>query len=205
MEKLLIYIKHHLSFIWQIIESVNSALFYPLYNETLERVLAEVLSANFESHCFCRKLQKEDSGLLFKFINDQKKSDLDYFKPHKFDLKSIQKQFAKRSFLMMGAFDNERLVGYFFLRFFVTRKCFVGRIIDCEYRGRGVGIIMNRIMYETAWKLDFRCLSTISRNNKSVIKAHARNEYVKIIKELQNDYLLVEFLKHNPIKKRIPS
>ena len=199
MEKLLIFIKHHLTFIWRIIESVNSVFFYLLHYAVLQKVMTEVLSARSEGPFLYRQLQREDAGLLFELIRAQKKSDLDYFKPHKFDLRSIQKQFENRSFLMMGAFENERLIGYFFLRLFVTKRCFVGRIIDSEYRGRGVGVIMNTIMYETAWKLDFRCLSTISRNNKSVIKAHARNEYVKVIKELQNDYLLVEFIKHNPI------
>jgi len=199
MEKLLIFIKHHLTLIWRIIESVNSVFFYLLHYAALQKVMTEVLSARSEGPFFYRQLQREDAGLLFDLIMAQKKSDLEYFKPHKFDLRSIQKQFENRSFLMMGAFDNERLIGYFFLRLFVTKRCFVGRIIDCEYRGMGVGVIMNTIMYETAWRLGFRCLSTISRNNRSVIRAHAKNENLKIIKELKNDYLLVEFIRNNQI------
>jgi RimJ/RimL family protein N-acetyltransferase len=96
---------------------------------------------------------------------------------------------------MMGAFDGERMIGYFFLRFFANKKCFVGRIIDKDYRGKGVGLTMNKIMYETAWGMFFRCYSTISNNNKAVIKAHAKNSSMKIRKELANDYLLVEFIR----------
>jgi len=89
-------------------------------------------------------------------------------------------------------------VGYFFLRFFANRKCFVGRIIDREYRGMGIGNGMNRIMYRTAWNMGFRCLSTMSKNNSAVMKAHQKNSSMLVLKELQNDYILVEFI--NPDK-----
>ena len=95
---------------------------------------------------------------------------------------------------MMGTFADQKMVGYFFLRFFANRKCFVGRLIDKEYRGKGIGYEMNKIMYNTAWEMGFRCLSTISKNNKSVMGAHAKNSAMIVLKELQNDYLLVEFI-----------
>ncbi len=95
----------------------------------------------------------------------------------------------------MMAFKDDELVGYFFLRFFMNRKCFVGRLIDKSYRGQGIGLVMNDIMYETAWSMNFRCLSTISKNNIAVMKAHSKNPSAKIIKELQDNYLLVEFVK----------
>ncbi len=96
---------------------------------------------------------------------------------------------------MMGAFNQDKIVGYFFLRFFPNKQCFVGRLIDKEYRGQGIGTVMNNIMYETAWRMKFRCLSTISKNNIAVIRAHAKNPNMNVIKELQNDYLLVEFVR----------
>jgi len=102
---------------------------------------------------------------------------------------------------MMGAFANERLIGYFFLRFFANRKCFVGRLIDADSRGKGIGQIMNNIMYETAWRLGFRCLSTISNNNKAVIGAHAKNPAMVVLKELPNEYLLVEFVRTKQTEK----
>jgi hypothetical protein len=86
------------------------------------------------------------------------------------------------------------MAGYFFLRFFMNGKCFVGRLIDKDYRGKHIGKVMNRIMYETAWKMNFRCLSTISKNNQFVMRSHADNQKMVVLKDLQNDYLLVEFL-----------
>ena len=70
----------------------------------------------------------------------------------------------------------------------------MGRLIDTNYRGKGIGEVMNSIMYDTAWKMHFRCLSTISRNNTAVMRAHAKNGHVVILKELRDDYLLVEFV-----------
>lgn len=145
-----------------------------------------------------RLLDKTDETKLVDLIRKQNEDDLKYFKPHGFDLKSIRKQLASLSFLMMGVFDDDKLIGYFFLRFFTNKKCFVGRLIDKQYRGRGIGEVMNSIMYQTAWKMNFRCLSTISRKNLKVMRSHSRNPYMVILKELDNDYLLVEFINEKP-------
>jgi GNAT superfamily N-acetyltransferase len=76
----------------------------------------------------------------------------------------------------------------------------VGRLTDKDYRGIGIGKAMNRIMYETAWRMGFRCLSTISRNNTLVMKAHAENRNMVVLKELAGDYMLVEFVRGDFMK-----
>ncbi len=195
MEKILIFIKHHLTFLWKIIEWVNGLLFQLLYGSRLEKILPEVFNESARSSFSFRRLTISDTGSLHNLIINQEKSDLEYFSPHGFDMVSIKRQFKNRSFLMMGVFDGEKMIGYFFLRFFINRKCFVGRVIDKHYRGKGIGLVMNDIMYETSWRMNFRCLSTISKNNKSVMKAHAKNPTIRVLKKLQNDYLLVEFVR----------
>lgn len=193
--KILLYIKHNLRFIWGIIDRVNSWLFNMFYGRRMEKVLPGVFSEFTAPPYVFKKLHTHDAEVLFNLINSQGKSDLEYFRPHGFDINSIRRQFGNRAFLMMGAFDRDRLAGYFFLRLFANRKCFVGRLIDKEYRGKGIGLVMNNIMYETAWRMKFRCMSTISRNNAAVMKAHAKNPTMIVLKELHNDYLLVEFLR----------
>lgn len=195
MERLLIFIKHHLKFLWKIIEWANGLLFYLAYNRKLEHALSVVLSKNPDSPYTFRKLIKSDAESLHFLVNSQASNDLNFFSPHDFDLDSILKQFRNRAFLMMGVFEGSEMAGYFFLRFFANKKCFVGRLIDRKHRGRGIGHEMNRIMYETAWGMNFRCLSTISKNNKAVMGAHAKNQAMILLKELKNDYLLVEFVK----------
>lgn len=161
----------------------------------MEEVLTQVLNDQSSFPILARRLKTSDAKALNILLNSQAPNDLDYFKPHDFDIPSINRQFRNCSFLMMGTFSEEKLTGYFFLRFFANRKCFVGRLIDKDHRGHGIGQVMNNIMYETAWRMNFRCLSTISRNNKAVMKSHSKNQSMVILKDLPNDYLLVEFVK----------
>jgi len=195
MEKILIYIKHHLRFLWDIIERINGYIFYVLFKSRMEAVLPSVFNEAERSSFTFRRINLPDAEALHLLLKSQDVADLEYFSPHKFDLESIRKQCRNKSFLMMGAFDDMKIIGYFFLRFFINKKCFVGRLIDKHYRGKGIGLVMNYIMYETSWRMGFRCLSTISRNNKYVMKAHAKNQSIRILKELNNDYLLVEFVR----------
>lgn len=195
MERLLIFIKHHLVFIWRIIEWVNNQLFSILYAGSVYRISDEIIASQSLIPYTFRILGLSDAEPLFELIKSQDPKDLRYFNPHAFDLDSIRRQLKKQSFLMMGAFEEDKIVGYFFLRFFANKKCFVGRLIDKDYRGKGIGPVMNEIMYQTSWKIGFRCLSTISKNNSAVINAHAKNRSMVILKELQDDYMLVEFVK----------
>jgi RimJ/RimL family protein N-acetyltransferase len=200
MERILIYIKHNLRFLWKLIELSNGLLFAVFFEKKLYRYLHEVFTEFALPPYDYRVLHDSEAKDLFNLIEQQDISDLEHFKPHEFDLRSIMKQFQNRALLMMGVFDQDKLIGYFFLRFFINRKCFVGRIIDRSYRGKGIGINMNRIMYEISWRMEFRCLSTISLNNKNVLKAHANNQAMNVIRKLPNDYLLVEFLREGSNK-----
>jgi RimJ/RimL family protein N-acetyltransferase len=194
MEKFMLFIKHRVGFVWNIIEVGNDIVFNIFFKSILEKALS-LAFINFNQGPYqYRRLTREDAGRLHSLIQNQPSSDLEFFKPHPFDELSIIKQTGKKSFLMMGAFNEDELVGYFFLRFFANNKCFVGRLIDKDFRGKGIGDVMNRIMYETAWRMNFRCLSTISRDNNAVMKAHASNKHMIVLKELKNNYLLVEFL-----------
>jgi hypothetical protein len=195
MEEFLILIKHRFRFLWKIIEWANGLFFSFLYNSRLKKVLPDVFREFAEPPFLYRALTLSDVDALHNLIHSQNEADLEYFKPHGFEIETIRKQFKNSPFLMMGVFDDQKITGYFFLRFFVNRKCFVGRLIDKQYRGRGIGLIMNKIMYETSWRMGFRCLSTISRNNIAVMRAHAKNPTMVVLKELANDYLLVEFIK----------
>ena len=193
MVKILIYIKHHLSFIWKLIERLNAFLFRILHGRRFKEVVPSVIyEFDLPGYNF-RQLIAADLPALHLLINKQAPRRLDYFKPHGFDEKSLQKAYKNPSFLMMGVFDGSQLVGYFFLRFFWNRKCFVGRLIDQPYERKGIGRVMNSIMYNIGWRAGFRVLSTISKNNHLVMKSHANNPLMVVLKELDDDFLLVEF------------
>lgn len=195
MERILLFIKHHFGFLWGIIEWSNGIVFSFIYGSRLSKVLPEIFSETDRSGFIFRKITYHDLQDLYELLNTQDPGDIKYFSPHKFDKPTLERLLKNPSFLMMGAFEDEKLTGYFFLRFFVNRKCFVGRLIDRPYRGKGIGLTMNKIMYETAWRMGFRCLSTISRENSLVMKAHARNSNMVVVKELGKGYVLVEFVR----------
>lgn len=202
MERFLLFIKHNVRFLWRIIEWGNGVVFSLMYRSRLEAVLREVFGEATDSPYTFRKLVQQDLAGLYQLLTSQNNGDLDYFKPHGFDIKSLERQLNIPSFLMMGAFDGEKITGYFFLRFFANKKCFVGRLTGKDYRGKGIGRVMNRIMYETAWRMGFRCLSTISRNNTLVMKAHEGNSNMVVLKELAGDYMLVEFVRGDSVKDK---
>jgi len=192
--RILLYIKHHLSFLWQLIEWLNAFLFRKLHGQRFKSVVPEVIHDYGLPGFLFQKLAANDLSALQSLIKKQATGRLDYFKPHGFDEKSLQKAYKNPSFLMMGAFDGPHLVGYFFLRCFWNRKCFVGRLIDQPYEGKGIGRVMNSIMYNIGWRSGFRVLSTISKNNHLVMKSHANNPLMVVLKELDNDFLFVEFV-----------
>ncbi len=203
MIRLLLYIKHHLSFLWEIIESLNGKLFSIFHSQRIYRVLPGVLKEYGLSEFIFRLLNPGDLPELRSLLEKQPPGRLEFFKPHALDEKALQKVFNNPSFLMMGAFKGPHLVGYFFLRCFWNKKCFVGRLIDEPFQGKGIGRTMNDIMYNTAWKADFRVFSTISKNNLSVMRSHANNPSMVVLKELKNDYLFVEFIKQKSVIEEV--
>ncbi len=133
--------------------------------------------------------------LLYDLIHRQSATRLDYFRPHNFERNDLEKVNRNSAFMMFGVFHQDYLVGYFFLRCFWNRKCFVGRLIDEPFEKQGIGRMMNQIMYQTAWRSGFRVFTTVSQDNEQVMRSHANNPTARIVKPLANRYLLVEFIK----------
>jgi len=194
VEKLLLFIKQNLKFLWAVIDSINNAIYGLLFDKTMKRSLNAISNNVDISPYTFKELKASDTNDLYELIKNQKESDLNYFQPHGFDHDSIRGKLKQKAFLMMGIYFEQQLIGYFFLRFFVNKKCFVGRLIDADYRGKGVGLLMNKIMYGIAWNMKFRCLSTISKSNHFIMKAHKKNTTMVVLKELNNNFLLVEFI-----------
>nr|MBD3621329.1 hypothetical protein [Sunxiuqinia sp.] len=190
----LIYLKHHVPFIWKMVEILNSLLFRLLYGQRIRQVVGEVIARSELPGYVFRRLEKNDLPELERLLRSQPAEKVAFFKPHGFGRKSLEAVYANPAFPMMGVFDGSRMAGYFFLRCFWNKKCFVGRLVDTPYEGRGLGRAMNGILYPIAWQMGFRCLSTISKNNRDVMRSHAGNPAMRIVKELSGDYMLVEFV-----------
>jgi hypothetical protein len=194
LTRILLYIKHNLRFIWKIIEAINGSLFKLVYKKKMDNLTRKTLADHSLEDTEFRLINSDDIPALADFFIRQRNADLEYFKPHGFDRDALTSVLANDAFIMMGAFKGEKIVGYFFLRCFLNQKCFVGRIVDYKYQGTGIGRIMNDIMYNIAWGSGFRCLSTISTKNSAVMTAHSKNKTMVVLKTLDNNYLLVEFI-----------
>ena len=192
--RILLFIKHNVPFIWRIIDRLNTFLFRLLYGKRIRQVSDELIARAVLPGYGFRRLEENDLPELERFLGSQPVQRVAFFKPHGFDRKPLEVVYANPAFLMMGVFDGSRLAGYFFLRCFWNKKCFVGRLVDAPYEGKGLGRAMNGILYPIAWQMGFRCLSTISKNNRDVMRSHAGNPTMRIVKDLAGDYMLVEFV-----------
>ena len=191
----LVYLKHHVPFIWNMVERVNGFLFRMLYRKRFLQAGDTVISGAVLPGYVVRRLDKNDLPELEQLLNRQSGKRMAFFKPHGFDMQSLKKVYANPAFLMMGVFSGNRMAGYFFLRCFWNRKCFTGRLVDEQHEGMGIGRAMKNILYPIAWQMGFRCYSTISKNNHLVIRSHAGNASMRKVKDLGGDYMLVEFIK----------
>lgn len=194
MTAFLLYLKHRLPVFWKLVEAINTALFQIRFGKALEKQADECLKMQKLDRYHFRRLSSEDASQLNHLLCSQKEGRLTYFKPHAFDKLTLISFARNPAFIMFGAFHRDRIVGYFFLRCFWNRKCFVGRMIDEDHEGKGIGRIMNAVMYNTAWQSGFQCMTTVSKNNELVMRSHSNNPAFKVVKELPNDYLLVEFI-----------
>lgn len=194
MISVLLKIKHHAPSLWRRIEQVNSFLFRILRHQQIMANANACLKSYRLSGFSFRPLTQADTNVLSYFLKRQTAMRMEFFKPHGFDVESVARQTKDPAFIMFGAFHDETLVGYFFLRCFWNRKSFIGRVIDKDWEGRGIGRVMNQILYNTAWNSDFKCLTTISKHNHSVIRSHANNPTSRMLAELPNDYMLVELV-----------
>ena len=194
MTALLLFLKHRVPALWRVIEWANAVLFSLLHRARFEREAERSLrDFTLPTYDF-RFLAATDLPALAVLIVRQAPGRLDHFKPHGFDQASLARVHANPSILMFGVFIGETLAGYFFLRCFWNRRCFVGRLIDEPHERRGIGRVMNRIMYATAWRSGFRCMTTVSKKNAMIMRSHANNPAAQVRRELPNDYLLIEFV-----------
>lgn len=195
MIRLLLFIKHKCGFIWTIVEWFNSLLFYLLYRDklnTLKGLLAEV---NRNSSFQISLLGKEDMQALSAFFAKQPEEYFVFFNPHKFDCESLVQKNKDKAFIMIGVKDGNDIVGYGFLRCFFNGKSFRGKIVDVNHQGKGIAKQLGVAMNAMAETLNLRLFATISKDNvKSIASSKAVNS-IRIIKELPDNYLYVEYLR----------
>lgn len=185
------FFQNRIPFVWNCIEGLNSMLFGLRYRKGLQSI-PDVLS-EYEGVSVVRN---GDIGGLSEFFSSQPTESFKYFNPHKFDIDTIKKLVARKSFLMFVVKDsNGEIVGYFFLRCFFVGKAFLGRMVDFRFQGKGIGKKMNRCAMDIASSLGIRMFETVSKDNLPSLYSVQRVLETRVLKEFDNGDLYIEDLR----------
>lgn len=193
-ERLLIYLKRNVPFIWKIIEGINNMLLGLFFGSRLRQVRNRyALKQDFQG-LIIKLLTIDDLSDLGNMLNILKTEDYTYFRPHGFDNKALKTVLNSNLYLPFGVFEEGRLVGYGFLRLFFTRTAFFGRIVSPEFQGKGIGHILASFIQQVAVEMKFKAFSTIHKDNIRSLSTHQNNKNIKVVKDLDNGYMLIRFL-----------
>ncbi|MEE0235974.1 MAG: GNAT family N-acetyltransferase [Bacteroidales bacterium] len=184
-------VKKHLPWAWNSIEWLNGRCVRLLYGHKIDSAINNALG-NVDSQYAYKKLSKSHTEQLVKFIAQQPSGFDTFFKPHGFTAKDFERVLTNGTFSLIGVFDNDDIIGYCFIRFFINKSAFRGKIVDKEYQGRGIAKQMGLIMSKVALNAGFRVYATISKNNVASLKSAQYGSCVEVIKEMPDNYLYVE-------------
>ena len=196
MVRFLKWIKSQMPFIWLWIETLNGFIVAILFGNKISKAADDVLrqySGIYE--ITYRRLNESYIKPLSQMLLSQSDDYLTYFHPHGFDTDTLFRILDNSSYLMMGAFQEEQIVGYHFIRFFANGKCFRGNLVAPDYQGRHIGSTMIKQMTEIGLSAGFRVFATVSKHNLSSLASSKRFSYIRILEELPNDDILIEHIK----------
>lgn len=183
-------------FLWNLIEWGNALVFALTHKAALNKIPAILKDCSGEQYIL-RMAKPIDAIPLSIFFAEQPAEAFKFFKPHGFDEKSLLKVIRNKAFLTFLVLENEKIIGYFFLRCFVNGKSFRGKIVDYRYRGKGIAKLQGLAMTKVSIAAGIRMFGTISPDNyASLASSKAVNE-VRIVKTLDNGYYYIEYLPKN--------
>ena len=142
-------LRDKLSWLWNIIEWINGVVFYMRYGKELKAFSFFTVPDGYE----IVPIKSIPTSVLVAFFVHQPEEAYTYFKPHGFDAKSIKLLQRNKAFLGYVLKDkaNGAISGYCFNRCFFHGQGFRGRMVDINYRGKGLGTAMNKILNEVGF------------------------------------------------------
>jgi len=195
MDRIAYLIKYRLKFLFPIVEAISFVVVFVMYFKKRRRALSKALiSGTFSDiDCTIRSLTSVDARVVSEFLQQSSKDHIKYFKPHEFDESSVRKVLTSTSFMTYGLFLEDRLIAYALLRLAPNGTAYIGRVVNSNFSGKGIGKYLSRYLYWQASCCGLRPRSTISKLNLASIKSHESVASYKVIAELPNDYLMLEF------------
>lgn len=184
------YLQKKTPFIWEFVEWCNSLMFQFRYKRKLNNTRRVI-------QCYAGFSEVDAGSIpeLKRFFDTQPESSFRFFNPHSFDEDTLKKLHRRKSFLMYCVRDTEgKIVGYLFLRCFFIGKAFLGKIVDAYSQGKGIGTQMCLCAMDIAQTLGLRMFETISKDNIASLRSTEKVLNIRIIEEMENDYLYIEDL-----------
>lgn len=185
-------LRDKLSWLWNIIEWVNSVIFSVRYGKRLREFQFTTIPNGYD----ILPIKDMPSEKMVEFFNHQPMDAFMYFRPHGFNIKSIKHLQKNKSFLGYVLLDimNGEIAGYCFNRCFFHGQGFRGRMVDINYRGKGLGTAMNKLLNEVGFGIGLRLCETVSKDNVASYKSALSASNVRVVKELPNNELYLEIL-----------
>lgn len=186
-------LRDKLSRLWNLIEYINGILFTLMYGKKLKRIAFNEVPAGYE----IQSIKTMPTEKLVTFFRNQPEESFSFFHPHDFDAGSIKVIQRNRAFLGYVLIDstNEKIAGYCFNRCFFHGIGYRGRMVDIDYRGKGLGTAMNKILNEVGFGIGLRLFETVSKDNVASYKSALSASNVKVVKELPHNELYLEIVK----------
>lgn len=191
--KLAHLLREHMAWLWEVAEGINSAAFAIRYRKPLKGV-AEVLVKNSTEKVLLREARVEDAEALAEFFARQPEEDFEFFRPHGFDVETLRKLLKRTSFMMFVADKDSQIVGYFFLRSFVHGQTYLGKMVDHEHQGQGIGKLMCKAAMDVALTLGVRMFESINIRNMASMRSTGAVLKQVVLEELEHGDLLIEDL-----------
>ena len=186
-------IRDKFSWLWDIIEYLNSWLFNIRYGKKLKDIDFKNIPKGYE----VTPINAIETKRMVEFFARQPEDAFKFFHPHGFDEKSIKKLQKNKAFLGYVLLDklNNKIAGYCFNRCFFHGQGFRGRMVDIEYRGKGLGTTMNKLLNEVGFGIGVRLFETVSKDNVASYKSALSASNVRVVKELPDNELYLEIIK----------
>ena len=185
-------LRDKMGWLWNLIEGFNSMLFSLRYGKKMKGFAFSEIPVGY----VILRMNEISTEKMVEFFNRQPEDAFTFFRPHGFDAKSIKRLQGNKSFLAYVLFDNEndKIAGYCFNRCFFHGVGYRGRMVDIDYRGKGLGTAMNKILNEVGFGIGLRLFETVSKDNVASYRSALTASNVKVIKEMPHNELYLEIL-----------
>lgn len=185
-------LRDRVNWAWNAIEWVNSVFFSLRYGSRLKEISFSNIPLGYE----LVPIRDVTTEKMVEFFRQQPEAAYVYFHPHGFDPKSIKRQQKNRAFLGYVIVDknNDRIAGYCFNRCYFHGVGFRGRMVDINYRGKGLGTAMNKLLNEVGFGIGLKLFESVSKDNVASYRSALSTSNVRVVKEMPNNEVYLEIL-----------